>query len=121
VRRVLALAIVVLAACGGGGGVHDVDDARDLLDDDGAFDTGKDAGQSFAKIADALLELGRDCVDDKGREDETCGRHLAAAAFAQVFATDALQCTQPGIDEARVGLDAYLAGGEEVPQVPVCT
>lgn len=117
----MVLATVLIAACGDGGNIDTVDDARALLDDGGAFETGEEAGRSFARIADALLELGRDCIDEHGRDDPRCERDLAAAAFAQAFAPEALTCTQPGIDEARQGLDSYLAGADDVPQVPTCT
>ena len=119
-RWFVVLATVLIAACGDGGNIDTVDDARALLDDGGAFET-EEAGRSFARIADALLELGRDCIDEHGRDDPRCERDLAAAAFAQAFAPEALTCTQPGIDEARQGLDSYLAGADDVPQVPTCT
>ena len=121
-RRAALVVILVLAACSrGDDGVDDVADARALLGRDGAFETGREAGASFARIADGLLALGRECVDDRGRDDERCERHLEAAAFAQVFAADAVVCTEPGIDEARDGLDRFLAGEDELPTVPVCT
>ena len=120
-RRAAALLAVALVACSGGDGIDDVDGARALLQRDDAFETGDEAGASFARVADALLRLGRECVDEHGRDDERCQRPLGAAAFAQVFAADALDCTEPGIDEARSGLDAYLGGADELPAVPACS
>ena len=122
-RTVSAVVLVLLLAIGGCGDdrtIEDLDDARAVLDDDDAFETGKEAGVSFARLADGLLPLGRRCIETRSREDERCQRLLAAAAYAQVFAVEALDCTEPGIAEARAGLSRYLRDGGSTPGVPAC-
>ena len=122
-RCAAVLALVLLAGisgCGGDGGIEDLEDAQAVLGEDDAFASGKEAGVTFAKVADGLLPLGRRCVETRGREDERCQRLLAAAAFAEVFAVEALDCTQPGIEEARAGLARYLRDGGTTPRVPDC-
>ena len=114
------VALLVLGGCGDDDSIEDLDDARSVLEDDDAFETGKEAGVTFARIADGLLSHGRRCVERRDRDDERCQRGLTAAAFAQVFAVEALDCTQPGIDEARAALRRYLRDGGSAPGVPAC-
>lgn len=83
---------------------------------------------SYARIADRLLDAGRECVRSKGRDDPTCRGTLAGASFAQVMADAALDCNQADVQSARVAFSRYLESSARwrdgdvpsVPEIPSC-
>lgn len=94
--------------------------ARDLVDDDGAFGTAIESGDSFAHIGELLLDAADACEDP-------CPALRQASAYTQLLAVEVLGCTQPGIHDARVAvrdhLDAVISvpsGSAPLPALPTC-
>ena len=110
-RLACAVAIaLVLASCGGDDGPP-LERALGLVEDDGAFSTALESGDTFAHVAELLLDA-----------DEP-----AASAWVQVVAVEVLECSLPGIHDARSAVRDYVAAvmapsgsTPEVPPLPSC-
>jgi hypothetical protein len=111
--ELLAIAMTLLvSACGDP--APPVERARSLLEHDGEFGTALESGDSFAHVAELLLDAG--------------DAYRPAAAWAQVVAVEVLHCTQPGVHDARAALadhlDAVAASPSgpavELPSLPSC-
>jgi hypothetical protein len=128
----LVVVLVVVAVVGAGaarfvtrGSRDRLARAADLLDEPDRFDTGLEAGETLARVAELLLEDARRCRADHGAAPR-CQAMSSASAVAQVFAVEVLDCTAPGRFEARTRMAGYLAAvatlgdgpGAEVPQPP---
>lgn len=72
-----------------------------IAEDDGAFGTGPEAGDSLARIAQHLEDARARCSADEGAR---CAALGVASGYAQVLAARVLQCTAPGRFEARTGV-----------------
>ena len=107
--------------------------ARGVISDDAKFANGPTAGSTFASISARLASDGQACVRRWSRDDPRCSARMAAAAYATVVAPMLVDCTQPGVFEARKGLDDELkaiaafdhqrpgtAPAPSVPALPPC-
>jgi len=114
----VAIVIAVIAASRLSRGNPFVGEAVAVISDDARFETATDAGVAFARVASLLQEAGEDC----GGDADECGRFFTAAAFAQVTAVHVLDCTRPGIFEARRAMRTYVSAidddAEPVPPPP---
>lgn len=130
---VLGLAVVVAVVGVGlvvGGREADRDPlvaARDEAADEDGFDTGIEAGETLARVAEHLNDAIRAC--DRDREGPTCKALGAASGYVQVLAAHVVRCTAPGRFEARVStlavLDALAARAPDdppptLPTLPDC-
>ena len=122
-RRVaVGVAVALLAGCGGDSS-SGIERAQDLIADDDRFGTPNEAAESFARVAELLLEEGRRCTN-------ACDGILAAAAWVQFVAIDVLPCRQPDVHDARVAVLDHLAAVQHaidagtrapaVPRLPAC-
>jgi len=114
---------------------------RRLVTSNGRFDTGSSGAATFARIGNELLADAKRCQgrhagpsrpDRRADGDVRCIARFQAAAAANVTAVALLQCTQPGVFEARrrllAELDAIAAVDRDpthsalppVPAVPHC-
>ncbi len=96
-----------------------VDDALRILDADPSFVSSEKGADSFADVADVLEAAGRTC------DTPTCERLLEASAYARVVAVRVLDCTLPGLYDARAGMRSYvsqLRAGRATrpPSLPAC-
>ncbi|HUR77651.1 MAG TPA: hypothetical protein VMZ22_06875 [Acidimicrobiales bacterium] len=109
--RLLAAVVVVLAVGGvalsSGDRDSNLDRAISRLDDEGRFATSTEAGQTVADISTQLRVDGAACRDDE-QPIPRCSALLSASAFSAVIAVTMLECTAPGVYDARVSLGRYL-------------
>jgi hypothetical protein len=107
--------------------------ARSVIGNDARFANGPTAGATFASVSARLLADGQACTRRLRRDDPRCTARMAAAAYASVVAPMLVNCTQPGVYEARHGLDTELkeialfdarvlgtAPAPTVPALPTC-
>jgi hypothetical protein len=80
------------------------------VQDNGSFSTAIESGDTFAHVGELLLQAADDC-------DAACPGVLQASAYAQLVAVEVLDCTQPGIHDARAAVLAYLAAVIASPAV----
>jgi len=103
--------LLVFSACGSSA----IDEAGGILRDDGRFGTATEAGVSFGRIGDILLEASEDCPDDAN-----CEALRSATAYALVLARSVLTCTAPGRHDARRKMEAFLEAVQDTsPDEPV--
>jgi len=114
------LLVAVLAACGGGDDRPPLERALAIVEDDGEFGTALEAGDSFAHVAELLLEAGDAC-------EGSCPSVMQAAAYVQVVAAEVLECSLPEIHDARLAVRDHVAevtsspsSTIEVPPLPSC-
>lgn len=98
-----------------------VDAARALVDDDAGFDTGLEAGQTLAKVAQHLERAVDECrAAERG---VACQALAGALGYAEVLASVVLHCTAPDRHEARTKMAVYLDDvvdtGVDAARVPV--
>lgn len=91
---------------------------RTWLTQDSRFTSGPTAGQTFAKISATLLTDGKACEHDHPGRDPRCVARLSGAAWANVTAVNLLNCTAPGVFQARTRLSRYLAAVDALDQSP---
>lgn len=100
--------------------------ARGLADDAAHFATGREAGDTLARIS-VLLEDDAEACRDRHGSVPTCDARFSAAAWARVAAATALFCTAPGRTELRRDAVEHLAAvgalpmsstSDEVPEPP---
>lgn len=111
-RRVAGALLVSVALAGCGSDAGGLDAAIDIADDDAAFGTGPEAGESFARIAQHVDAARADCDDDT--DGTRCDALAAASGYAQVLAVRVLTCTAPGRFEARTAMLDLLEAVESL-------
>lgn len=103
----------------------DLGEARSWADDDAAWVTALQAGQTSAEVSDLLLRA----ADEDGCGGDVaarCERLLQTAAWTRVSSVALLRCTRPGVfafrADLRRALDALVDGDglDEPPPVPAC-
>jgi hypothetical protein len=122
VRWAPALALVVLlgvASCAADDRPP-LERALALIDDDGEFGTALESGETFAHVAELLIDAGDECASP-------CPSVRRAAAWMQVVAVEVLECSLPEIHDARRTARDHIAeltaspGSElDLPPVPEC-
>jgi hypothetical protein len=133
-RRLIGVGAVVVASAAGAALVVVPDDrsaferAEALVADRGRFDTGLEAGETIARVAQHLERAVAECRAEGA--GTTCQALSSALGWSQVLATWVLDCTDPGREEARARLAAYLEEVDAVaqaarrvpspPELPVC-
>ena len=118
--RAVFVALTLVVGCGGEERTR-LERARDLVEDNGGFGTALESGETFAHVGELLLETGRECTSP-------CPAVLQASAYVQLVAVGVLECTQPGIHDARRAvldhLDDVIASPSstelEPPALPAC-
>jgi len=105
-----ALAVALALACCGEQRPP-LERARAIIDDDDGFGTAIESGDSFAHVAELLLD-----ADER-----------AASAWVQVVAVEALECSLPEIHDLRRAVRDHVEAvisspGEELelPPLPAC-
>lgn len=111
VGALLLLAAVLVLT--GRDGTSPLGSARSLADDPSRFETGQEAAETFARIAQHLNRAIEECVA-RGPGTPRCEALSAASGYTQVLASVVLTCTAPGRHEARTRTAAYLGEVEEV-------
>ena len=138
-RRVLAVAgLVALVAVGlavdavAGGPSSGLASARHVLQRDSRFASGPTAGTAFADVSNLMLHDAKACARRHSSADQRCAARFSAAAYASVTAFALVDCTQPGVFEARRAALKQLDGiaavddahgrarAPRVPTVPDC-
>ena len=104
--------LLVVAACGDDD-EPPLERARSLVEADGGFGTAIESGDTFAHVAELLLEYAETCDDAA-----PCPAVLQASAYVQLVAVDVLECTEPGIHDARRAVLDHL---DEVVSSPGST
>ena len=122
VVRAVAVALVVplLASCGGDDG-SPLERALAIVEDEGGFGTALESGDSFAHVAELLIEAGEACTSP-------CPAVLQGAAYVQVVAAEVLECSLPEIHDAREVVRDHVeevtsspsAPAVEIPPLPSC-
>jgi hypothetical protein len=102
--------------------------AERLVADRTGFETGLEAGETIARVAQHLERAVAECRTEG--EGATCQALSSALGWSQVLATWVLDCTDPGREEARARLAAYLEEVDAVasaaqrvpspPELPAC-
>lgn len=93
--------------------------ALTVLDDDARFTTARRAAEAFIETSQILQVTAIACSDD-------CSPMFEASAYAQVLAFEVVDCTLPGVHDARQALIAYLERVDEgdadvqPPSLPDC-
>lgn len=82
--------------------------AERVLREDKRFPNGPKSGRVFADLSHDLLGDAQSCSNTHGRDDTRCRARFSAAAYANVTAAAVLNCTQPGIYDARRSTSQYL-------------
>ena len=136
--RVIVIAVVAgLVALGAvvvtrHASVDGVASARRVLQRESRFANGPSAGTAFADVSHLLLQDAKACARRHSSADQRCAALYSAAAYASVTAFALLECTQPGVYQARraalVQLDGITgvdrahgrARAPRVPEVPSC-
>ena len=136
--RVRLVAVIVVVLVAGVFVLHrrgtsdGISTARHLLQQDARFANGPRAGNTFADLSHVLLSDAKACEHRHSSVDERCTARYSAAAYASVTAFALIECTQPGVYEARrdvlVELDGIVAvdrargtvPAPRVPNVPTC-
>lgn len=105
-----------------------IDRARELVTDDAGFDTGLEAGETLARVAQHLERAVAECRRDEG--GRRCQAFASALGLSQVLAAQMLDCPAPGRFEARARMASYLDQVEGVardavrvpspPELPRC-
>jgi hypothetical protein len=85
-----------------------VDRARALVADDARFSTAEETGVTFIGVAQLLRDEGESCLKRKGATASTCASFFSGSAYAQVSAVQVLNCTRPGVFDAREAMRRYL-------------
>lgn len=130
-RRLLVLALVAVVTAGVaawmiGGSAEGIDRARSWVDDDAAWATATQSGETLAEIATVLRDEAEasGCDVDGGRA--RCSSLYRVVAWAETSAVAILGCTRPGVFEtraaARIVLDELADGRtvSEPPPLPTC-
>lgn len=89
-----------------------LDRARQLVARDTGFDSGLEAGETLARVAQHLGAAVDECRD--AERGASCPALSAALGYSQVLAAFVLECSAPGRFEARERMASYL---EEVADV----
>ena len=122
VRWAPALALVVLlgATSCAGDDRPPLERALALIDDDGEFGTALESGDTFAHVAELLIDGDEACA-------APCPTLRQAAAWMQVVAVEVLECSLPEIHDARrtardhvAELIASPGSALDLPPVPEC-
>jgi len=108
-------------ACGRDGGTPPLERARSLVEADSGFGTAIESGDTFAHVAELLLEFGDTCTTP-------CPAVHQASAYVQLVAVEVLDCTEPGVHDARRlvldHLDEVIASPSSAdlqpPSLPAC-
>ena len=97
-------------------------EAIEIVNDEELFARGVDTGVAFVRISRVLKEGAESCEEEQGVSVE-CDALFSGAAYAQVLAVSVLDCTKPGMFEARENMRTYLKSLRESPstQVPNLT
>jgi hypothetical protein len=122
-RRVLfgviaLLVVVAVARVATSGAADDLDGAIGIASTASRFESSQRAADSFVKIRGILLDEARSCVAKHSAQHPPCAARGAAVALAQSAAVVAVQCTQPGVYEARAGILRYLQGIKRLDRAP---
>ena len=106
--------------------------ARRVLQRDARFTNGPTAGTAFADVSNLMLRDAKACAQHHSKTDQRCAARYSAAAYASVTAFALVDCTQPGVYQARRAamqqLDGIVAVDDahgkarapRVPEVPDC-
>ena len=113
-------ALLLLASCGGDD-EPPLERALELVEDDGGFGTALESGDTFAHVAELLIEGGEAC-------SSPCPAVMQAAAYVQVVAAQVLECSLPEIHDARRLVRDHVAevtsspstSEAELPPLPSC-
>lgn len=97
----LLVGVLALALFLASGPRSEFDVAVDTLGDDSLFSTSRAAAESFLAVGEHLGEAGRRCVRDESRASPRCSALLAGAGYTQTAALRVVDCTRPGVFEAR--------------------
>lgn len=106
-------------------GESPIDEARGWVDDDDAWATAVQSGETLAEIAGVLRAdaASAGCADDAPELSTTCAARYRVAAWAEVSAVAVLRCTRPGVfavrGDARAALDAVAAGAGPTEPPPL--
>lgn len=106
----------------------DLGEARAWADDDDAWVTALQAGQTSAEVSDLILSESESegCGKGGGASGLRCERMLETAAWTRVSSIALLRCTRPGVfafrAELRRALDALIDGDglDQPPPIPDC-
>ena len=104
--------------------------AIQIIEDDSRYSTSLESGQSFLRVSDLLLKFANQCQRDSERRIR-CAAAFQGAAYSRTLAVRVLECTRPGIFEARQRTRSYLRSLEQfedgrtarsplTPRQPVC-
>lgn len=128
-KRGVLVALVMWMVTGCGSDQAPLEKALAIARDDSDFDSGPEAGESLARIAQHI----EDAIDrcDVEVEGTRCDALRVASGYAQVLAVQVLQCTAPGRFEARAGtldllveiddLEPDASDTPEPPPLPDCS
>ena len=130
--RYIAAGVLVLLLAGAAAATQVGDEspaerAVEVLDDDAGFTTAVGAGHSFLAVSELLRAEGEGCARDGEQEQErACEAWFAVSGYTQIVAVNVVECTAPGIFDARAALRDHVerlrAGDADnaLPPVPRC-
>ena len=101
------LVLALVAGCGSDEPTL-MERAQSLVEGDGGFGTAIESGDTFAHVGELLLEAAEAC-------SVPCPGLRQASAYVQVIAVEVLECTQPGVHDARAAVLAYLSAVAAAP------
>ena len=111
-RRLAAVAAVVLVVGGALAALRPhpsgLARTRTALAADSRFANGPKAGSAFADISHWMLADGRACLRSHSTTDHRCRLRLSASAYAGVSAFILVDCTSPGVFQARAAMRSYI-------------
>ena len=81
---------------------------RAALAADSRFANGPKAGSTFADISRWLLTDGQACQRGHSSTDHRCRLRLSASAYAGVSAFILVDCTSPGVFQARASMRSFV-------------
>ena len=101
------------------------------MNDSGRFGNGPKSADAFAAIASELLRAGRGCQAPRKHDERRCLALFEAAGAAETTGGFLVNCTAPGIFEARSLWRGYLDAVAQyerhptevrpaIPKVPTC-
>ena len=136
-RRAAAVSVIALVVVAAAVGLRPHESGlaktRAALASDSRFANGPKAGSTFADISRWLLADGQACQRSRSATDHRCRLRLSASAYAGVSAFILVDCTSPGVFQARAAMRSYIDQIEtfdrrplgsmpvpSLPNVPTC-
>lgn len=92
--------------------------SKALVADDARFVTAQGSGLTFVKVATLLRAEAESCAKRRAQGSPRCAALFSASAYAQVSAVLVLDCTRPGVFDARQSMRRYLDALSRDPPPP---